>query len=61
MVKEKEVVEEHKTWLQEEFTAKSAALLEERKRNAELEAEVEATAEQVGRKTQQGLGFRTSM
>ena len=55
------MVEEHKTWLQEEFTAKSAALLEERKRNAELEAEVEATAEQVGRKTQQGLGFRTSM
>ena len=47
-MQEKEVVEEHKTWLQEEFSAKSSALLEERKRNAELEAEVGAKAEQVG-------------
>ena len=52
------MVEEHKAWLQEEFTAKSAALLEERKRNAELDAEVEATAVQVGQQTQQGLGSR---
>ena len=47
-MKEKQVVEDHKTWLQEEFATKSAALLEERNRNAELEAELEAKATQVG-------------
>ena len=41
-------MEDHKTWLQEQFAAKSAALLEDFYRNAELEAEMEAKAAQVG-------------